>query len=105
MVSKSLQNELKNIERELRELKTSQKFCGNVDCYEFDKPNSTTKMRIYYDNPTQRPLTTWLTTDFDEYSILGKYDSATKSQLVFFSKTHNEVVFYSTQPIKSVEDV
>lgn len=105
MVSKSLQAELKNIEQELRDLKTSQKFCGNVDCYEFDKPNSTKKMRIYYDNPMQRPITTWLTTEWDYYSILGKYDSATKSQLVFFERNHNEVVFYSTQPIKSVEDV
>lgn len=103
MDAKTLQIELKNIEQELRDLKTSQKFCGDVNCYEFDKPNATKKMRIYYDNPIQRPITNWLITEWDFYAILGKYDDTTKSQLVFFSKNHNEVVFYSTQPIKSIE--
>ena len=105
MNDKKIQNELKVLEDELRDLKVSMTFFGNISCYQYEFYNSAAKVRIYYDNPSQLPITTIVLSDYDIMKILGPYDTTTKSQVAYFSKPHNILLLTSTQPILRVENV
>lgn len=100
-----LQDEIIRLEKELQDLKTVQKFGGNVQTYLYEAFNTTTKIKIYYDNPTQPPITTLQPTTIDRYTVLGRYNESEKSHLAFFEQNHTEVLINSTQPILRVENV
>lgn len=100
-----IQQELKKIEQEINDIKTAATFCGNVESYQYEHRNSAKKIRIFYDSPTQNPITTLTPTDFDIMAILGKYDSASNSQVAYFTQNHSILLITSTQPILRVENI
>lgn len=105
MDDKNFQSTVSRLEKELREIKTVQKFRGNIDCFVYEAFNTTRKFRIYYDNPSTFPITTMMATDFEYGGTLGEYNPSTRSQLVLLEYPHNEVVITSTQPILRVENI
>ena len=99
-----IQQQVKYLRNELRNLKTSYKFRGNVKSYQYEAYNITKKARIFYDNPTQMPITILQPSDW-QYCILGAYDSSNNSQLAFLEDGTDILMVFSTQPILKVENV
>ena len=100
-----IQQELKKIEQEINDIKTASTFCGNVESYQYEHRNSAKKIRIFYDSPTQNPITTLTPTDTDIMAILGKYDNISNSQVAYFTQNHSILLIASTQPILRVENI
>lgn len=105
MNANNIQQEIIRIEKELQNIKNVQRFMGNVNTFSYDAMDTTNIIRIFYDNPTQPPMTILTPSDVDYYIMLGDYDPETKSQQALLQRTHQIVVVTSTQPILKVENV
>ena len=100
-----IQQEIMRLEQELQNLKIASTFIGDVDAVQYEHYTSSIKVRIYYNNPTQKPITVITLNDYDTMKILGPYDDVTNSQVAYFTQSHNILLLTSTQPILRVENI